>query len=335
MSDPVLSVHGLTTTFAGRDPFEALTDISFDLHRGEVFAILGESGCGKSVTALSILRLAGPTARVTGEIRLGSVNLLGLPEPEMRGIRGGRISMVMQNPFSALNPAIRVGDQIAEVIRAHASAEDAAAFGRRSLLRRERRNGEVWRRVVTLLGQVGIEDAADAATRWPHEFSGGMCQRVVIAIALACEPELLIADEPTTALDVTVQREIVALLDQIRRERDTGILLISHDFALIGEFSDRAAVLYAGQTMETADVDDLISKPLHPYTSLLLECVPDLGHDHELATIPGTVPHRYDRIPGCRFHDRCPKAVDACRTDSQDLRELEEGHFVRCHLATA
>ncbi|HJN14236.1 MAG TPA: ABC transporter ATP-binding protein [Armatimonadota bacterium] len=334
MSAPVLSVQGLTTTFTGRDPFEALTDICFEVRGGEVFAILGESGCGKSVTALSIVRLAGPTARVDGEVRLGNADLLSLDESGMRGIRGARIAMVMQNPFSALNPAIRVGDQIAEAIRAHASAEDAALFGRRSLLRRERRNGEVWRRVVRLLEQVGISDAADAATRWPHEFSGGMCQRVVTAIALACEPELLIADEPTTALDVTVQREIIALLDRIRHERDTGILLISHDFALIGEFADRAAVLYAGQIMEMATVDDLMRNPLHPYTSLLLECVPDLGHEHELATIPGTVPHRYDRIAGCRFHDRCPKAVDACRTESQDLRELEKGHFVRCHLAT-
>jgi len=335
MSRPVLSVHGLTTTFAGRDWFEALSDIGFEVCRGEVFAILGESGCGKSVTALSILRLAGPTARVEGAVELGGANLLSLSEPEMRSVRGGRISMVMQNPFSALNPAIQVGDQIAEVIRAHASAQDAAAFGRRSLLRRERRNGEVWRRAVALLEQVGIPDAANAANRWPHELSGGMCQRVVIAIALACEPELLIADEPTTALDVTVQREIVALLDRIRRERDTGILLISHDFALIGEFANRVAVLYAGQIMEMGEVDDLMSKPRHPYTSLLLQCVPDLGHDRELATIPGTVPHRYDRISGCRFHDRCPKAVDACRTAPQDLRELEEGHLVRCHLATA
>jgi len=332
MNEPVLTVQGLTTTFAGGDPFEALTDISFEVRRGEVFAILGESGCGKSVTALSILRLAGPTARVGGKVTLGGADILALTEPEMRDVRGARISMVMQDPFSALNPAIRVGDQIAEVIRAHASEDDAATFGRRSLLRRERRNGEVWRRAVALLEQVGIPDAARAAGRWPHEFSGGMCQRVVIAIALACEPELLIADEPTTALDVTVQREIVGLLDRVRRERDTGILLISHDFALIGEFADRAAVLYAGQIMEMTTVERLMSNPRHPYTSLLIECVPDLGHDHELATIPGTVPHRYDRVAGCRFHDRCPKAVDACRTQPQELRELQEGHFVRCHL---
>ena len=333
MSEPVLTVTGLTTTFAGEDPFEALTDISFDVRRGEVFAILGESGCGKSVTALSILRLAGPTATTSGHVQLGDTEVLSLSEREMRDVRGARISMVMQNPFSALNPAIRVGDQIAEAIRAHASGTEAA-FGKRSLLRRERRNGEVWRRTVELLDRVGIPDAEAAATRWPHEFSGGMCQRAVIAIALACEPELLIADEPTTALDVTVQRETVRLLDDARRERDVGILLISHDFALVGEFADRAAVLYAGQIMEMAPVERLMSRPLHPYTSLLLDCVPDLEHDHELATIPGTVPHRYDQIEGCRFHDRCPMAVDICRTDKQELRELEEGHFVRCHLAT-
>ena len=335
MTQPVLQVKGLTTTFDGEQPFEALSDISFAVYPQEVLALLGESGCGKTVTALSILRLAGPTATIRGKASLKGTDLLDLTEREMRDVRGRRISMVFQNPFGALNPSIRIGDQIAEAIRAHAESEDAQLFGRRSLLRREKRSGEVWKRSIDMLRRAGIPDPEEAANRWPHEFSGGMCQRAVIAIALACQPELLIADEPTTALDVTVQREIMGLLGALRQSSEVGILLISHDFALVGEFADRAAVLYAGHLMEMGDVDRLMSRPYHPYTKLLLECVPDLHHDRSLAAIPGTVPHRYDLIPGCRFHERCPDATDFCRSQEPELREVEEGHWVRCHLAQA
>jgi oligopeptide/dipeptide ABC transporter ATP-binding protein len=330
---PVLEVDGLTTTFAtDRGPFRVIEDIGFAVRPGEVFALLGESGCGKTVTALSIMRLAGPTAAIEGRVRLDGGELLTLTEREMRDVRGGRISIVLQNPFTALDPALRIGDQIAEAIRAHGAVTQPGGMARRSLLRREDRRGEVWAQVVALLRRVGIPEPDSAAECWPHEFSGGMCQRAVIAVAVACSPQLLIADEPTTALDVTVQREIVSLLDEIRNESKVGILLVSHDFALVAEFADRAAVLYAGQVVERADTERLLGMPLHPYTKALLECVPALDEDRSVQPIPGSVPSRYDAIQGCRFHPRCSLAEPKCGSEAPVLREIEKGHWVRCHL---
>jgi peptide/nickel transport system ATP-binding protein len=328
---PVLEVDGLTTTFAtDRGPFRVIQDIGFAVHPGEVYALLGESGCGKTVTALSIMRLAGPTAALEGRVKLDGSDLLTLSERQMRDVRGDRISIVFQNPFTALNPAIRIGDQIAEAIRAH--GDKAALSARRSLLRSESRRSQVWAQVVALLRRVGIPDPESAAERWPHEFSGGMCQRAVIAVAVACSPQLLIADEPTTALDVTVQREIISLLDEIRDESQVGILLVSHDFALVAEFADRAAVLYAGQVVERADTERLLRSPLHPYTQALLGCVPALDEDRSVQPIAGSVPSRYDAIPGCRFHPRCSMAEPRCESETPVLREIEKGHSVRCHL---
>jgi peptide/nickel transport system ATP-binding protein len=265
-------------------------------------------------------------------VRLDGGELLTLTEREMRDVRGGRISIVLQNPFTALDPALRIGDQIAEAIRAHGAVTQPGGMARRSLLRREDRRGEVWAQVVALLRRVGIPEPDSAAECWPHEFSGGMCQRAVIAVAVACSPQLLIADEPTTALDVTVQREIISLLDEIRDESKLGILLVSHDFALVAEFADRAAVLYAGQVVERADTERLLGAARHPYTKALLECVPALDEDRSVQPIPGSVPSRYDAIQGCRFHPRCSLAEPKCGSEAPVLREIEKGHWVRCHL---
>ncbi len=330
-TNSILEVEGLTTTFAtDQGPFRAVEDISFSVSPRQVLALLGESGCGKTVTALSIMRLLGPAAAIEGSVRLAGRELVALPEREMREVRGERISIVFQNPFTALNPALRIGDQIAEAIRAHGNG-GRAPKRRRSLLRGEDRRGDIWQQAIESLRRVGIPDPEVAAERWPHEFSGGMCQRAVIAAAIACSPQVLIADEPTTALDVTVQREIIALLDEIRTDANVAVLLVSHDFALVAEFADRAAVLYGGLVVERADAQQLLGAPRHPYTRALLECVPALDEDHVVAAIPGSVPPRYDLIPGCRFHERCEMADDRCKQELPALQQAQEGHWVRCH----
>ncbi|UCF22545.1 MAG: ABC transporter ATP-binding protein, partial [Ralstonia sp.] len=283
MLTPTLSVQHLRTHFfTDAGVAKAVDDVSFDIRPGEIVGLVGESGSGKSITGFSILGLIDAPGRIVGgRVLFKGIDLTQLTPEALRQLRGNRIAMIFQDPMMTLNPVLRIDTQMIEAVRAHAKVSHEAA--------RERARHA--------LAAVGIPSPDERLSVYPHQLSGGMRQRVAIAIAMLHEPELIIADEPTTALDVTVQREIVDLLDQVRRDRDTGILLVSHDFALIGEFADRAAVLYAGQIMEMARVDDLMTKPRHPYTSLLLECVPDLGRDHELATIPGSVPHHYDRIP--------------------------------------
>ncbi len=329
----VLRVSKLATTFStSGGPFDAIEDVSFSLVPGEVVALVGESGCGKTVTALSIMRLAGPAARTEGRVALNGTDLLSLSDADMRAVRGREIAMVFQNPLTALNPALRIGDQIAEVVRAHGGTGEGRAVGRRSLLRLESRRSAVWERVVELIGDVGMPAPAECAERWPHELSGGMRQRAVIAAALACGPQVLIADEPTTALDVTVQRQIVGLLDDARQRSNLGILLISHDFALVAEFADRTAVMYAGQIIEWADTARVLQRPLHPYTKALLDCVPTVEEERTLQVIPKGVPSRYDEIEGCRFYERCSIGEGACEQQTALLREVEKGHWVRCHL---
>ena len=333
MPAPVLRVKELATTFATRGRlFRAIEDISFSVVPGEALALVGESGCGKTVTALSIMRLPGPAAHIQGRVLLNGTDLLSLSEADMRQVRGKQISMIFQNPLTALNPALRVGDQIAEVIRAHTTVSQSTSLRRRPLLRAEDRKTEVWRCGVELLARVGMPSRGEYAERWPHQLSGGMRQRAVIAAALACAPKLIIADEPTSALDVTVQRQIVLLLDDVRRKSDAAVLLISHDFALVAEFADRAAVMYAGHIVESADTQRLLDGPLHPYTKALLACVPTLDEERPLRAIAGSVPGAYDGIPGCRFHDRCEMTQPACEQQVAALREVEEGHWVRCHL---
>ncbi|MFQ6132657.1 MAG: ABC transporter ATP-binding protein [Armatimonadota bacterium] len=331
---PLLRVRDLTTTFhTGAGPFRAIEDVSFSVQPQEALALVGESGCGKTVTALSIMRLAGPAARTEGEVHLNGTELLTLSDREMREVRGKRISMVFQNPLTALNPALTIGDQIAEVIRAHEEKGGPHGSRWRWLVGKEDCRGEVWRRVLQLLDRVAIPSPKESAERWPHQLSGGMRQRAVIAAALAGSPQLLIADEPTTALDVTVQGQIINLLNDVREKSATAILLISHDFALVAEFADRAAVMYAGQIVELADTQRVVAAPLHPYTRALLLCVPTLEEQQPLRTIPGSVPARYETIPGCRFRERCPIAAARCEREVPALREIEEGHWVRCHLA--
>jgi oligopeptide/dipeptide ABC transporter ATP-binding protein len=329
VSDALLQVDNLTTDLPTTEGyFRAVDGVGFEVREGEVCALLGESGCGKTMTALSVLRLVDPRARLSGQVRLAGEDLLALSPAAMRGVRGARIALVPQSPFTALDPAYRIGDQVSEALRAH----NGHGGGRRTLLRCESRRSTVWRQAVELLAQVEIAEPEQAAERYPHEFSGGMCQRAVIATALAGSPRVIIADEPTTALDVTVQRDIVRLLDHVRRERQLGILLISHDFALVAEFADRAVVLYAGQVVERAPTATLLSQPLHPYTQALLACVPSLEGRGVLKPIPGSVPPRYDRLAGCRFAERCPRVCADCRGDVPELRTVGEDHDVRCIL---
>jgi peptide/nickel transport system ATP-binding protein len=318
---PLLSVRGLSLAFhteEGRTT--ALRGVSFEVAPGKVLGIVGESGSGKSVTSLSIMRLLPipPAVIEAGEITFGGRDLLSLREREMRAIRGREIAMIFQEPMSSLNPVHRVGDQIAEAIRAH-----------ESLSRREARD-----RAVALLRKVGIPDPEERARAHPHELSGGMRQRVMIAIALACGPRLLIADEPTTALDVTIQAQILDLLRSLREEFGMSIVLITHDLGVVAELADEIAVMYAGRIVEHAPVRELFERPRHPYTRGLLESLPsyqdNLRRDR-LPTIPGVVPDLRELPPGCAFAPRCPLAEAICTTHDPEETVRGAARF-RCHV---
>src|SRR5574338_108305 len=319
----LLDVRGLQTSFHTSDGVvRAVTGIDFSVNRGEVMGLVGESGCGKSVTSLSIMRLIAPPGRVVeGEIDLDGQNLLKLPESEMIKIRGNRISMIFQQPQTALNPVFKVSDQIAEVLNIHQD------FGKEA--------GQ--KRAVELLKMVGIPDAERRADSLPHELSGGMAQRVMIAMALACVPEVLIADEPTTALDVTIQAQILDLMRDLREKMGTSVILITHDLGVVAEMAERVAVMYAGEIVEQADVDPLFDQPLHPYTQGLMGSIPVLGEIKErLDVIPGSVPNLVNLPPGCRFAPRCQARVkyglDICTQVKPDLTEPKSAHLVRCWL---
>ena len=295
----LLEVRGLQTCFPGSDGLLPVVDgVSFDLDRGEVVALVGESGSGKSMTALSMLRLTPKPGVITaGQVRLDGVDLLELPVTRMRTIRGGRIAMIFQEPMTSLNPVVRVGDQVVEAIRLHERATKAQA--------RER--------VRVLFGEVGIPDPEARLQAYPHELSGGLKQRVMIAMALSTQPEILIADEPTTALDVTVQAQILALLRRLQQERGTAILLITHDLGIVNELADRVAVLYAGRLVESGPREALLSEPLHPYTQGLLRSMPARSRPGErLPEIPGVVPSASEWPKGCRFSTRCPLRFEPC-----------------------
>ena len=297
----LLEVRRLTTSFAtARGEVRAVDDVSFRVEPGETLCLVGESGCGKSVTALSVMRLVAPPGRVAGgEMLFAGRDLLRLPEAEMRGLRGNEIAMIFQDPMTSLNPVYTVGEQIAEAIRLHRGA------GRR----------EAWAQAVDGMRDVAIPAPEARAKSYPHEMSGGMRQRVMIAMALACDPQLLIADEPTTALDVTIQAQILALLTRLRERRRLGLLLITHDLGVVAETADRVAVMYAGQIVEEAAVRDLFRRPRHPYTAGLLRAVPRLGAAgrRRLETIEGVVPSMLSLPPGCRFAPRCDYAAEKCR----------------------
>ena len=320
---PLLEVNELYTSFHTRDGVvRAVDGISFHVDAGEIMGLVGESGCGKSVTSLSIMRLVANPGRIdSGEVLFDGTDLLKIPDGDMRKIRGDRISMIFQQPQSSLNPVWDVGSQIEEVLRIHRGMADKAARAR----------------AADLLKMVGIPDPERRLKAYPHEMSGGMAQRVMIAMALACEPELLIADEPTTALDVTIQAQILDLMRRLRDELGTAIVLITHDLGVVAEMCDRVAVMYAGEIVEHTDVTSLFRDPKHPYTRGLIGSIPVVGAAiEELAVIPGSVPNLIDLPPGCRFAPRCTARVEADLTiameEHPELRPVAPGHEVRCWL---
>lgn len=323
---PLLEVKGLKTYFYTEDGVvRAVDGVNFEVYPGEVLGLVGESGCGKSVTSLSIMRLISKPGKVdAGEILLDGEDLLKLPEDEMIKVRGNRISMIFQQPQTALNPVFKVGDQLAEVLNVHQDMGKEAG----------------WNRAVALLKMVGVPDPERRAEAYPHELSGGMAQRVMIAMALACVPELLIADEPTTALDVTIQAQILDLMRDMRKEMGTSVILITHDLGVVAEMAERVAVMYAGEIVEQTDVNRLFDEPLHPYTQGLIGSIPILGEIKEkLDVIPGSVPNLVNLPPGCRFAPRCQARVqyglNICTQVEPELEDIKPGHKVRCWLYTS
>ena len=322
-AEPILEVADLRTWFFTRDGVvRAVDGVSFHVIPGETLAIVGESGCGKSVTALSVLWLipSPPGRIVSGAIRFAGRDLLGLSEAAMRDVRGNEISMIFQEPMTSLNPVLTIGRQIAETLTLHQGLDRRAAYGR----------------AVDMLRLVHIPEAERRIAEYPHQLSGGMRQRVMIAMALACNPKLLIADEPTTALDVTIQAQILDLMRELKTKIDAAIVLITHDLGVVAEMAQRVVVMYAGRKAEEAPVGTLFRRPLHPYTKGLLASVPRLGATLEveeaprLAEIPGTVPSLKEPIPGCPFETRCSFATDICRREMPAFEEKEPGHFAAC-----
>jgi oligopeptide/dipeptide ABC transporter ATP-binding protein len=313
----LLEVVGLRTAFALDDgEVRAVDGVSFTLDAGRVLGLVGESGCGKSMTALSLMRLVPPPGRiVAGRVLLDGRDLLTLSEREMRAVRGAGLGMVFQEPMSSLNPVFTVGSQIAEAVRLH------RAVGRHA----------AWNRAVQLLGEVGIPEPARRAHDYPHQLSGGMRQRVMIAIAISCEPRVLIADEPTTALDVTIQAEILELLRALRERLGMALLLITHDLGVVAQQADEVAIMYAGRIVERAGVVDVFDRPLHPYTQALFRSMPGVGGRRgRLTVIPGQVPDLRALPSGCSFRDRCPERIDECAQEVPPLEEKACGHWAAC-----
>jgi peptide/nickel transport system ATP-binding protein len=324
MTEPLLSVEQLQTHFATSDGINRAVDgVSFHVNAGETLAIVGESGCGKSVTAMSILRLIPePPGKIAGAIKFQGKDLLKLSDREMRAIRGNSISMIFQEPMTSLNPVLTVGRQIGETLRLHQglSAHQAEE------------------RAIEMLELVGIPEARRRVREYPHQLSGGMRQRVMIAIALACNPKLLIADEPTTALDVTIQAQILDLMRDLKHRVGAAIVLITHDLGVVAEVAERVIVMYAGRKVEEATVAQLFAQPRHPYTQGLLGSVPKLGSSltgetTRLAEIPGLVPSLKRKLDGCVFASRCQYATDLCRQVAPGLEEKVPGHIAACHYA--
>ncbi|MEY3729833.1 MAG: hypothetical protein RLZZ57_589 [Pseudomonadota bacterium] len=320
----LLEIDNLQTHFRTPDGINRAVDgVSFHVEAGETLAVVGESGCGKSVTAMSILRLIPePPGKLAGAIRFNGKNLLDLSEAEMRDIRGNEISMIFQEPMTSLNPVLTVGRQIGETLRLHQGMSAQAAEAR----------------AVEMLKLVGIPEPERRVKEYPHQLSGGMRQRVMIAIALACNPKLLIADEPTTALDVTIQAQILDLMRDLKHRVGAAIVLITHDLGVVAEVAERVVVMYAGRKVEEAKVGPLFRNPRHPYTQGLLGSVPKLGSsldgtETRLQEIPGLVPSLKQKLQGCVFASRCAYATDLCRSVAPGLEEKAPGHIVACHYA--
>lgn len=315
--EPLLAVRNLCVSFDTWDgPSRVLENISLDVRQGEILGLVGESGCGKSVMARAVLRLLPtPPARYSGEILFRGENLLTVHKKRLRKVRGGEISMIFQEPMTSLNPVFTVGNQMSEVVRLHTGASRKEA-----------------RRVCEdMLNAVNMPDAAEAFDKYPHELSGGMRQRVMIAMELSCGPALLMADEPTTALDVTVQGQVLAVLAELTRARGVSTLFITHDMGVVAQICDRVAVMYAGRLVELLPVDALFGQPMHPYTRGLIAAIPTLTDERELLpSIPGSVPDLVRPPAGCRFHPRCPERMDICERESPELLPCGE-HAVACH----
>jgi peptide/nickel transport system ATP-binding protein len=333
----LLQVIDLKVVFTtAESSLPAVREVSFELRAGEVLGLVGESGSGKSVTSLAILRLLSAQARISGEIHFAGRDLLRAAEEEMRSVRGARISMIFQEPMTALNPVMRVGDQVAEAVLAH-----QGGGGRKQeagTAQNEHRTGkqEAWRMAIEALKDVQIADVERRARDYPHQLSGGMRQRVMIAMAMVNRPELLIADEPTTALDVTIQAQILELLGELQRKYGLAMLLISHDLAVVSQVAHRVAVMYAGSIVEMGRAGQVFRNATHPYTRGLLEAVPTLATDRArpLKTIEGTVPTMGFFPPGCAFEPRCGLRVDECARAFPPLVEVEPGHWARCPVST-
>lgn len=319
---PLLEVQNLKTVFStAKGVIKAVDGVSLSLAAGETLGIVGESGCGKTMLALSVMRLIPPNGCIAeGRVLFAGQDLLSLSEAEIRDKRGRDIAMIFQEPMTSLNPVLRIGDQIAEAICLHQQvpAREALSLS------------------VKLLGDVGIAEPERRVKDYPHQLSGGMRQRVMIAMAMSCHPRLLLADEPTTALDVTIQAQILNLISELKEKNNMAVILITHDLGIVAEAAQKVAVMYAGRVVESANVEKIFARPLHPYTRGLIasrpSCYADRANDQEgyLKTIPGTVPSLYDLPSGCRFSERCELAEKECRAAEPELMEIEDGHFVSC-----
>jgi oligopeptide/dipeptide ABC transporter ATP-binding protein len=319
MSEPLLKVDNLTVGFPSKaGVVRAVTDVSFELHAGEVLSVVGESGSGKSVTALAMMRLHPKSTQVSGTVEFDGQDLLSISEDEMREIRGRDIAMIFQDPMTALNPVFSVGNQIVEAIRIHSNVTKEQA----------------WDRAIDLLDLVGVPEPKRRASQFPHEYSGGMRQRAMIAMAISNDPKLLIADEPTTALDVTVQAQVMEVLHDVQEATGSAIMLITHDLGLVAGAADRVQVMYASRLMETGSIDEIFYESQNPYTQALIDSIPDLdGNKDELDPIPGNPPSLLNPPSGCPFRPRCSMAVDRCREETPELIHIANSHASRCHRA--
>ena len=318
MGKKVLEVKDLVTTFRiDKKEYEVLRGVSFDLHENETLCMVGESGCGKSVTTLSVMDLLPNNGRVvSGSIKLNGEELTSMPKKARNALRGKQMGMIFQEPMTALNPLLTIGRQMTEGLMLHRGMSKKEAYDT----------------AVDYLEKVGIANPVDRMKQFPFQLSGGLRQRIMIAMVMAAQPSLLIADEPTTALDVTIQKQVLVLLNKLKKDVSTGVLFITHDLGVVAEIADRVIILYSGRKVEEGSIEAIFSKPLHPYTVGLMKAVPNVDEDEfDIQPIPGTFPNITEEIGGCRFHPRCPYATDRCRREIPVELEIEPGHFVCCH----